>query len=179
MKYIKSLKLFLEEVEIEDTDKPDTRVQKEDLNILLKHISEYDIGVQKIDQIILKNKNKSSEEITKLLDQVIGKDGDRNTFLSEYTTCARMKKQIDNLNDQITNDKIRMDDFKSSLPGAGDDTKVNINNKITDINNRISQSTQKINQLGTEIVTKEKELKDKMSEKRKEVEEKIKNISKT
>jgi len=179
MKYIKSLKLFLEEVDIDDTDKPDVQVQKQDLNTLLKHIKEYDSGTKKIDDILLKNKDKSSEEVTKLLDVVIGKDDDRNTFLSEYTTAARMKKQIENLQDQILRDKIRQDDFKSSLSDAEGDTKTALNVKITDISNRITQSNLKINDLNKEISEKEKELKDNMSEKRKEVEEKIKNISKS
>lgn len=178
MKYIKSLKLFLEEVDIDDTDKPDERVQKQDLNTILKHIKEYDSGIKKIDDILLKNKDKSPDDITKLLDVIIGKDDDRNLFLSEYTTAARMKKQIENIQDQILRDKIRQDDFKSSLSDAEGDTKTALNAKIVDISNRITQSNSKINDLNKEIGISEKELKDKMSEKRKEVEEKLKNISK-
>lgn len=177
MKYLKSLKLFLEEFEVKDTDSPDIATQKKDLNILLNHIKDYNSGVSRIDDILLnKSDGKTSEEVTKMLDNVIEKNGSRNTFLSQYTTAARMKKQIENLQSQILNDKIRLDDFKSSLPNVSNADKTSLNAKISDINNRITQNNLKINDIKKEISQKEKELKEKMSEKRKELEEKIKNL---
>lgn len=177
MKYLKSLKLFLEEFEISDTDYPDVAAKKKDLNVLLSHIRDYNSGVSKIDDILLnKSKGKSSEEVTKMLDVIIEKGGDRNTFLSQYTSAARMKKKIESLQSQIINDKIRLDDFKSSLPDVSNDDKSSLNAKILDINNRIREKGIKINELKKEISEKEKELKQKMSDKRKELEEKIKNI---
>ena len=124
MKYLKSLKLFLEEFEISDTDYPDVAARKKDLNVLLSHISDYAGGVSIIDDILLnKGKGKTSEEVTKLLDKVIEKGGNRNTFLSQYTAAARMKKKIESLQSQIINDKIRLDDFKSSLPDVSNNDK--------------------------------------------------------
>ena len=172
MKYLKSLKLFLEEFEISDTDYPDVTARKKDLNVLLSHISDYSGGVSIIDDILLnKSKGKSPDDVTKLLDKVIEKGGNRNTFLSQYTAAARMKKKIESLQSQIINDKIRLDDFKSSLPDVSNDDKTSLNIKISDINNRISEKNSKINELKKEISEKEKELKQKMSDKRKELQE--------
>ena len=177
MKYLKSLKLFLEEFEISDTDYPDVAAKKKDLNVLLNHIRDYSSGVSKIDDILLnKSQGKSSSDVTKMLDVVIEKGGNRNTFLSQYTSAARMKKKIENLQSQIINDKIRLDDFKSSLPDVSNEDKTSLNSKILDINNRIREKDSKINELKKEISEKEKELKQKMSDKRKELEEKIKNL---
>lgn len=177
MKYLKSLKLFLEEFEISDTDYPDVTAKKKDLNVLLSHISDYNGGVSKIDDILLnKSQGKSPADVTKMLDVIIEKGGNRNTFLSQYTSAARMKKKIESLQSQILNDKIRLDDFKSSLPDVSNDDKASLNLKILDINNRIREKDMKINELKKEISEKEKELKQKMSDKRKELEEKIKNI---
>jgi len=177
MKYLKSLKLFLEEFEISDTDYPDVAAKKKDLNVLLSHISDYNGGVSKIDDILLnKSQGKSPADVTKMLDVIIEKGGNRNTFLSQYTSAARMKKKIESLQSQILNDKIRLDDFKSSLPDVSNDDKASLNLKILDINNRIREKDMKINEFTKEISEKEKELKEKMSDKRKELEEKIKNI---
>jgi predicted nucleic acid-binding Zn-ribbon protein len=176
MKYLKSLKLFLEDFQISDTDKPDVATRKKDLNILLKHIKDYNSGKSRIDNILSNSDGKSNSDITKKLNDVIEQGGNRNTFLSQYTTAARMKKQIDNIQSRIINDKIRIDDFKSSLPDASNEDKKSLNDKISDINSRISENNIKINDLKKEISKKEKELKDKMSEKRKELEEKIKNL---
>ena len=82
MKYLKSLKLFLEDFNINDTDGPDIVAQKKDLNLLLKHITDYNSGKSKIDNIILNSKDKTPEEITKKVNDVIEQDGSRNTFLS-------------------------------------------------------------------------------------------------
>ena len=177
MKYLKSLKLFLEEFEISDTDYPDVAAKKKDLNLLLSHINDYNGGVSAIDNILLnKSQGKSPADVTKMLDVIIEKGGNRNTFLSQYTSAARMKKKIESLQSQILNDKIRLDDFKSSLPDVSNDDKASLNLKILDINNRIREKDMKINELKKEISEKEKELKQKMSDKRKELEEKIKNI---
>ena len=101
MKYLKSLKLFLEEFEISDTDYPDVAAKKKDLNVLLSHISGYSSGVSKIDDILLnKSQGKTSEEVTKMLDVVIEKGGNRNTSIRLWATIAASNNLADRGHDK-------------------------------------------------------------------------------
>lgn len=178
MKYLKSLKLFLEDFEISDTDYPDVAAKKKDLNVLLSHISDYNGGVSTIDNILLnQSKGKTDKELTEMTDKVITKNGNRNTFLSQYVSASRMKMNIEKEKEKL---KQRLDKIKTTqaslLIADDDDKKSKLKSEILEENDNIRKIDLKIKELKKEISIKEKELKQKMSDKRKELEEKIKNI---
>ena len=178
MKYLKSLKLFLEEFEISDTDYPDVAAKKKDLNLLLSHINDYNGGVSAIDNIFLnQSKGKSSADVTKMTDKIITKNGNRNTFLSQYVSASRMKMNIEKAKEKL---KVVYDKIKTTqaslLIADDDDKKSKLKSDIIDDNDKIRKIELEIKELKKEISEKEKELKQKMSDKRKELEEKIKNI---
>jgi hypothetical protein len=153
MKYLKKYQLFLEEdeFEVKETDKEDIKMSKEKLNLLKKHISEYEQDKGKIDAIY--KSSKDIKEIGGKIEDIIGEDPKlRNPFSVEYNNIARISKEVEQTHDEIAKDKIRADDFKQEANSVQDPTtKAALNAKVKDVNNRISTNNKK-------IVDKQKEI---------------------
>jgi hypothetical protein len=179
MKYLKNLKRFLEDYEITDTDSVDITSQKQDLNLVIKQISDYNTKKIQIDDIFLKNDNKTDDDLKKMLDKVVGTDDNRNPFLSEYTSVAKYKRQITKLEERIVGDKIKVDDFNKDANGALPDIKTSITAKVKEINDRIALANIEIGRLEKEMKDKEADIKKTMDMRRKDMEEKIKNLTNT
>lgn len=178
MKIIKSYYLFLEEneFEVQETDDKDIKLSKQKLNDLQKDLSEYNQKKVLIDKAFEKGDPKLIEED---LNRILGKDSEkRNPFLVEYSTVSKLKKDIDKLQKDNANDKVRLDDFKQESQLSKDNTtKKSVDAKVSDINNRISVRNKQILDFAKEIQKKEKELLDKMKKMESEMRLNIRKIA--
>jgi hypothetical protein len=148
MKYLKKYKIFLEDsYEIKDSDTEDVKKSKEQLNITKKQIDEYKNNKAKIVNIY-KNA-KSISEVNDDIEKILSTE---NPFLIELANLERMKREIILFTEDNVNDKIKMDDFNSSLSLANDnESKTNINSKINDIRIRIADRNKKIIEIKSNI----------------------------
>jgi hypothetical protein len=186
MKYLKKYTIFLEEdeFEVKDTDQADVKMAKEKMNTIKEQFNEYNEKKSLIDQVYIKtDKKKTNEEIESELKQILGdtdiqSEEDRNPFLVEYSTIARLKKDVDDLQTAKAEDKVRLDDFREELNLSSESsTKLLVNTKIQDINNRIGEKSTKITQIMSDINTKQKEHVAKMEKIKMDMEGYIKKIS--
>ena len=186
MKYLKKYTIFLEEdeFEVKDTDQADVKMAKEKMNTIKEQFNEYNEKKSLIDQVYIKtDKKKTNEEIESELKQILGdtdiqSEEDRNPFLVEYSTIARLKKDVDDLQTGKAEDKVKLDDFREELNLSSEaSTKLLVNTKIQDINNRIGEKSTKITQIMSDINTKQKEHVAKMEKIKMDMEGYIKKIS--
>lgn len=186
MKYLKKYTIFLEEdeFEVKDTDQADVKMAKEKMNTIKEQFNEYNEKKSLIDQVYIKtDKKKTNEEIESELKQILGdtdiqSEEDRNPFLVEYSTIARLKKDVDDLQTAKAEDKVRLDDFREELNLSSESsTKLLVNTKIQDINIRIGEKSTKITQIMSDINTKQKEHVAKMEKIKMDMEGYIKKIS--
>jgi hypothetical protein len=186
MKYLKKYTIFLEEdeFEVKDTDQADVKMAKEKMNTIKEQFNEYNEKKSLIDQVYIKtDKKKTNEEIESELKQILGdtdiqSEEDRNPFLVEYSTIARLKKDVDDLQTGKAEDKVKLDDFREELNLSSEaSTKLLVNTKIQDINNRIGEKSTKITQIMSDINTKQKEHVTKMEKIKMDMEGYIKKIS--
>lgn len=176
MKYIKNLKLFLEELDSSDQElnESDPEIEK-----TLKHINDFNSGKSKIDSI-LSNKERTDIDIESDLKKIIGEDENSNPFLSQYKIVAKLKRKLNLNHDSIKdiNDKIKskQEDIKSlSLDDKNYfGKKKTLDTAILKLNKQKSDITKNISELTKEIPNKERELKDKMSDQRKIILDKMK-----
>jgi hypothetical protein len=174
MKYLKKYKIFLEDsYEIKDSDTEDVKKSKEQLNITKKQIDEYKNNKAKIVNIY-KNA-KSISEVNDDIEKILSTE---NPFLIELANLERMKREIILFTEDNVNDKIKMDDFNSSLSLANDnESKTNINSKINDIRIRIADRNKKIIEIKSNISKYEKDHMEKMVKMTKEIDDWVSKIS--
>ena len=186
MKYLKKYTIFLEEdeFEVKDTDQADVKMAKEKMNTIQEQFKEYTQKKPLIDQVYIKtDKKKTKEEIESELKKILGdtdiqSEEDRNPFLVEYLTIARLHKEVDDLQTAKAEDKVKLDDFQKELSLSTEpSTKLAVNSKIQDINNRMGQNSAKITKIMTDINTKQKEHVTKMEKIKTDMNEYIKKIS--
>jgi hypothetical protein len=182
MKNLKTYKLFLEsEFDVNITDEPDIKMAKEKLDTIKKQLSDYKAKKPLIDSAYLKSQ--TDVDLQKALEPIVGKTdalpaADRNPFLVEYLHVASLKRKIDKTQKDITNDKLKKDDFSEELKFSTDaTTKSAISGKITDITSRISTKTASIASLTKEISDAETSLNKKMLDVEKNMMDNIKKIS--
>jgi hypothetical protein len=183
MRKIKSFQLFTEEVDFSPkvTDEPDIKMAKEKLATLNKQISEFNTLKPKIDYFYLNSATDADIEvkIKQLIGETDAKAGqDRNPFLVEYLHVANLKRKIDKNQKDITQDKLKKDDFSQELKFATEaSTKEAVNAKLKEIDSRMSTKISDIATLNQQIAESEKKLKEKMTSIQKEMMDNIKKIS--
>jgi len=182
MKNLKTYKLFLEsEFDVNITDEPDIKMAKEKLETLKKQLTEYKTKKPLVDAVYLKSQ--TDTDLQKALEPIVGKTdvlpaADRNPFLVEYLHVANLKRKIDKTQKDITNDKLKKDDFSEELKLSTDSsTKQAVSSKISDITNRIATNTASIASLTKEISDAQASLNKKMLDVEKNMMDNIKKIS--
>jgi hypothetical protein len=181
MRTIKTYKLFIEEVESDPslTDEPDIKMAKEQLTATKNQLAEYKSKKTLIDNAYLKIKLDADLKLK--IDEIVGKTDDKtpkNPFIVEYLHIANLKRRLDKLQGDITNDKIKKDDFGTELGLSKDDSvKQAVNAKITDITNRISTNTANIASLVKDLADAQKALDNKMINIEKNMMDNIKKLS--
>ena len=184
MRHLKPYRIFLEEAEfdVNITDEPDIKMAKEKLTTLKNQLAEYKTKKPLIDTAYLTIK--IDADLQKKVEEIVGKvdalpAADRNPFLVEYLHIAKLTRKVNNIQKDITNDKVRKDDFSEELKLSKDDsTKQLVTGKITDISNRISTNTASIASLTKEINDAQTSLNKKMIDVEKNMMDSIKKISK-
>ena len=181
MKYLKKYNLFLEadEFEIGDSDTPDVVMSKEKMNTTMSNMKDYKTKKSQIDAIYKKDGIDVEKELEKILGKTDIQNGeDRNPFLVEYAHLTKLEKDINKLQDDNSNDKIKIDDLQQSLNLSEDDaTKKAVEFKISDIKNRMSERYSEINEIQKDLVEKEKDHKAKMVKMEKDMRDHVENIS--
>jgi hypothetical protein len=184
MRNLKSYKIFLEESEfdVNITDEPDVKMAKEKLTTLKNQLAEYKTKKPLIDTAYLTIK--IDDDLQKKIESIVGKTDslpgqDRNPFLVEYLHIAKLTRKVNNIQKDITNDKLKKDDFNEELKLSKDNsTKQAVTVKITDITNRISTNTASISSITKEISDAQSSLNKKMTDVEKNIIDNIKKISK-
>ena len=181
MKYLKKYNLFLEsdEFEIGDTDTPDVVMSKEKMNTTMSNMKDYKTKKSQIDALYKKDDVNVEEELEKILGKTDVQNGeDRNPFLVEYAHLSKLERDINKLQDDNSNDKIKLDDLQQSLGLSEDDaTKKAVEFKINDVKNRMSERYSKINEIQKDLGEKEKDHKEKMVKMEKDMRDHVENLS--
>ena len=114
MRHLKYYKVFLEEAEfdVQVTDEPDIKASKEQFGDLEKNIKEYKQKKPLIDNLYLKAK--TDEDIKSQIDNIVGKEN-KNPFLVEYLHVASLSRKINNIQKDITLDKLKKDFYSLYL----------------------------------------------------------------
>ena len=183
MKFLKKYNLFLEESEfdIQDTDSADVKMSKDGLNTLKLNLTEYKTKKPLIDKIY--SDVKDPKQIEAQLKTVLGSTDiqlskDRNPFLVEYSNLSKMKSDLDMMQKQNLDDKLKLDDFQEELRYAKEQSvKDVVNKKIQDINKRMSDRKTQIQKIQNDFTNNLKVHTDKMAKIQKDNEEYIKKIS--
>lgn len=167
MKYLNNYQSFLEaDIPVSDTDKPDIKMAKEKINTINKQIAEYQEKKPKIDQLYSSTSN--NKEIEEGLKKILGESDvnakeDRNTFLVKYLEVARLKKEVEDIQNKNVKDKMTLDDFNQELSLSKDSSiKQVVSFKISEIKTRMSFNSSEIVKKTKEIQKKEAETKAEM-----------------
>ena len=145
MKYLKKWNLWLENLEIKDSDTSDIKMAKQKLNTLRAQIDEFNIKYKDIDTAY---KNNDDVKISAIEKDLFGttdiKNGtDRNEFLLLFLNFAKKKRQIDKGVNQIAIDNLNLQKSQDILRITTDKgIKDQYNKEIPKINQKI-QNTKK------------------------------------
>jgi chromosome segregation ATPase len=174
MKYLKKYKLFLEEDEfdVKDNDKEDVKMSKEGLNDLKSKISEYNSKKSKIDQLYKGTEDPSGDD----LEKIIGKEEDRNEFLTSYSNISSIKNKIKKLQDKSDKKTIELSNFKDRLSIASNEMGPDLSNKIKEINDELVQIKKDIQEKIKKVPEMEKEHSERMLKKEEEIKNWIEKI---
>lgn len=179
MKYLKKYSLFSEDVDldIQDTDAPDIKASKGQIELVSKQLTDFKTKKPQIDTLY-----KTITDPTQLesgLIKILGTDvKTRNPFLVEYTSISKMTKDIENMQQENVLDKVRLDDFQEDIKNTTDEnTKKSLSNKIIEINKRMSDRVININKTQNDFNLADKAQKDKMLKVEKDIKDNITKIS--
>ena len=121
MKHLKNFSLFKESIDIKDTDQPDEKLAKEQLNKTEEYLAQYKKLKPKIEQIY--NVTKNPIEVQTQLDKIIPKDQEgENPFITQLLRINRLQKEILDGKKSETDDKLKMDEFNDEVKSAMDAT---------------------------------------------------------
>lgn len=171
MKHLKNYKLFLEadgiSIPIEETDTVDIKMNKQSIETLSKQLTEYKTKRPLIDNAYknIKDTLQLERELVKILgDQSIQNGPDRNPFLVEYSTLARMQADLLKMDQENKN-------YQEELRLSTDvSTKQAVNTKIQEL-------AQKVSKTQTDFTLAEKKHKDNLARIEKDMKENITKIS--
>jgi hypothetical protein len=191
MKNIKNYKKFLEDLTINLTDDPTTKMEKQDINTNNEHLKEYNTHKNQLIKIytaknttdgsLLYDDTALQMEVEKLLGKSNTKtDEDRNPFLQELTTVLNLQRKIEKLQKDNLDDKLTKDDLNQNKNGETDTNALGeISNKIKEIDTRTNLNNTSITKLTLDYNKSKKDFDDKMSviiKDLKDSETKLKNI---
>lgn len=171
MKHLRNYKLFLEadgiSIPIQETDPVDIKMNKQSMETLSKQLADYKTKRPQIDNVYknIKDTVQLERELVKILgDQAVQNGPDRNPFLVEYSTLARMQSDLLKMEQENKN-------YQEQLRLSTDvTTKQAVNTKIQEL-------VQKVNKTQTDFTLAEKKHKDNLVKIEKDMKENITKIS--
>lgn len=194
MKYLKNFKHF-ENVEVNVTDEPDTKLAKEETNKLEKALKDFPALKAEIDKAFMESDkgktnegedessdnemlNKKIEEIKKNY-SAKNPDFPNNPLLGEYTRVKNLEMKIKHVQDMLVkyNDRLYQNEEDLKLLAS---TKADTTAKmktINDIKSNQTIKTQEIAKLKKDLAIAESEQKKKMEEIKKEIQDSSKKIT--
>ena len=178
MKYLKKYNLFLEAgLDIQDTDAPDVKASKEQMELITKQLVDFKAKKSQIDTLYKTIKDPAQIEAG--LTKILGIDvKSRNPFLVDYASVCKMSTDVDNMQQENSLDKVRLDDFQQDLKITTDpNTKQSLTTKIADVNKRMSDRTTNISKVQNDFNIADKTQKDKMLKIEKDIKDNITKIS--
>jgi len=178
MKYLKKYNLFLEaDLDIQVTDAPDVKTSKQQMELVTKQLADFKTKKPQIDTLYKTIKDPAQIEAG--LIKILGTDvKSRNPFLVDYASISKMSTDVDNMQQENTLDKVRIDDFQQDLKITTDpNTKQSLTNKIADINKRMNGRVTNINKIQNDFNLANKAQKDKMLKIEKDMKDNITKIS--
>lgn len=183
MKHLLNFHLFLEKVDVKDTDPAHVKLAKDKLNSTENHLIQYPNLKAKIDSIYKANKDKPESETYKQVLDSLGKDPkSRNPYAVTYAEVAKLEIEIKKLTDSILVDDTGMklssqnlslatsEETKKKMQADLIQMKKNLDSKkkkLDDSLKQVDKSKQMVNQ---EIIKTQKEIADaskKLAEKEK------------
>ena len=169
MKYLKNYKLFLEAdlIPIQETDPVDIKMNKQSIETLSKQLTEYKTKRPQIDNLYknIKDSVQLERELVKILgDQSIQNGADRNPFLVEYSTLARLQSDLVKMEQENKN-------YQEELRLSTDITVKQA------INVKIQELLQKVTKTKTDFSLMEKKHKDNLLKIEKDMKENMAKIS--
>jgi len=179
MKYLKNYNLFLEEagLDIQPTDAPDVKTSKQQMELVTKQLADFKTKKPQIDTLYKTIKDPS--QIEARLIKILGIDvKSRNPFLVDYVSISKMNKDIDNMQQENSLDKVRIDDFQQDLKMATDvNVKQSLTTKVAEITKRMNDRVTNINKIQNDFNLADKAHKDKMLKIEKDIKDNIIKIS--
>jgi len=179
MKYLKDYSLFFEEagLDIQATDTPDIKTSKQQMELITKQMVDFKTNKPQIDNLYKTTKDKTQLESG--LIKILGIDvKNRNPFLVDYVSICKMSADVDNMQEENSLDKVRLDDFQRDLKITTDpNTKQTLTTKIAEINKRMTDRVTNINKIQNDFNLADKSQKDKMLKMEKDIKDNITKIS--
>lgn len=179
MRYLKDWNLFIEKIEIKDTDTPDIKKAKEKLNTLEDQIKEFNLKCKDIDTAYSTNDDKKISDMEKKIfgDKDIRNGPDRNEFLVKYLNIAKKKREIDRGVNTIATDDLRLQKSQDILNIATDKgIKDQYNKEIPKIKQKIQNTKNNIEKKKVDASNSFKDIQKEMDDRRKEMIEYITKI---
>jgi hypothetical protein len=178
MKYLKKYNLFLEAgLDIQVTDAPDVKTSKQQMELVTKQLVDFKAKKPQIDTLY--KTIKDPVQIESGLIKILGTDiKSRNPFLVDYVSISKMNKDIDNMQQENSLDKVRIDDFQQDLKMTTDvNVKQSLTTKVAEITKRMNDRVTNINKIQNDFNLADKAHKDKMLKIEKDIKDNIIKIS--
>jgi len=179
MKYLKEYSLFLEDagLDIQVTDTPDVKTSKQQMELVTKQLADFKTKKPQIDTLYKTIKDPAQIEAG--LIKILGTDvKTRNPFLVDYASICKMSSDVDNMQNDNSLDKVRLDDFQRDLKITTDpNTKQSLTTKMAEITKRMNDRVANINKLQNDFNLANQKQKDKMLKIEKEIKDNITKIS--
>lgn len=178
MKYLLKYNLFLEsDLDIQDTDQPDVKASKQQMELVTKQLVEFKTKKPQIDTLYktIKDPNQIEAGLTKILGTDVK---NRNPFLVDYVSISKMNNDVDKMQKENTLDKVRLDDFQQDLKITTDpNLKQSLTAKIAEVTKRMNDRVTNISKIQNDFNLADKAQKDKMLKIEKDIKDNITKIS--
>lgn len=181
MRYLRDWNLWLENLEIKDSDTSDIKKAKEKLNTLRSQINEFNLKYKDIDVAYKTNDDKKILDMEKKLfgDTDIKNGADRNVFLVKYLNIAKKSRQIDKDVNQIAIDNLNLQKSQDILNITTDNNiKNQYSNEILKLKQKIQNTKSGIQKKKVDMANQFDNIQKEMGDREKELIEYINKIEK-
>ena len=174
MRNLKTYKKFFEDLTINLSDDPTTKMEKQDINTNDEYLKDYNTYKDQLIKIytakntdgsLLYDDTALKTEVEKILGKSDDKtDKDRNPFLQELTTVLNLQRKIETLQKSNLDDKLTKDDLNQDKNAETDKSAIDsITKKIKEIDDRDNLNNTSISKLTADYNKSKKDFDDKMN----------------
>jgi hypothetical protein len=181
MRYLKKWNIWLENLEIKDSDTSDIKKAKEKLNTLRSQINEFNLKYKEIETAYKSNDDKKILDMEKKIfgDTDIKTGSDRNEFLVKYLNIAKKSREIDKSVNKIATDNLNLQKSQDILNITTDSgIKNQYNVEIPKLKQKIQDTKSGIEKKKVDITNQFKDIQKEMLDREKEMIDYINKIKK-